>query len=229
MSTPPRACIVVVFLLLAAPFVCAQAGASSVKLSGQVSGAVTVSVGEARSVSEGARVAVTNVDAQTVAVNVSSPGGDAARVTIPVTLRSNVAYALRASLLAADELNVGLSIAGTRATGKFVHADALAGIEPDEALAASHSTDQSRPPFFVILNGPPVSKAGTFDSPDNAIEVLLSVDVKSSAGAAPWSARLVLSAAPSQPFSLQPPVVLRRASASSIQPRRSSSSGTFER
>jgi len=191
MSTPPRACIVVVLLLLAAPS--ARAQSSSVRLSGQVSGAVTVSINDARSAGGGARVSATNVDAKTVVVNVSG-NGDAARVTLPVTLRSNVAYALRASLLDADDLNVTLSLAGARATGKFVRADAVEGIKPDEALADSIPTSPNTSPFN-ILSGPPVSSAGTFDSPDNAIEVLLVVDVKSPANASAWSARLVLTAA----------------------------------
>lgn len=198
MSTPPRACLVVVFLLLAAPFACAQAGApsASVKLSGRVSGAVVVSIDEARTASDGALVTLTNVDAQTVAVNITSTGGDAARVTLPVTLRSNVAFALRASLLTADELSFALSIAGTRATGKFVHAAALEGVKLDEALAAPLTTTRNIPRVFNLISGPPVSSAGSFDSTDNAIEVLLDVDVKAPTHGAHWSARLTLTAAP---------------------------------
>lgn len=196
MSTLPRACIVVVFLLLAAPCVCAQAGASSVKLSGQVSGAVTVSIHEARDASDGARVSFAQVDAKTVAVNVSGSGAEPTRVTLPVTLRSNVGFELSASLLSADDLTVALSVAGVEVTGKFVHAAALANIKADEALAAPLKTAQHQTPSVNILSGPPVSSAGTFDSPDNAIEVLLAVDVKPPTNGAPWSARLTLKAAP---------------------------------
>lgn len=196
MSTLPRACILVVFLLLAAPRVCAQAGASSVRLSGQVSGAAAVSVHEARDASEGARVSFARVDTNSVAVTISGSGDGTTRVTLPVKLRSNVGFELSASLLSADDLTVALSVDGVEVTGKFVHAAALAAIKADEGLAAPLKTAQHQTPLVNILSGPPVSSAGTFDSPDNAIEVSLVVDVKPPTSGAPWSARLTLTAAP---------------------------------
>lgn len=194
--------MVVVFLLLTSPGVCAQTGASSATLRGQVSAAVAVSIPEARTQSDGARVSSASVDANTVSVSISGFGGDAARVRLPVLLRTNVGYTLRASFLSADEVNVRLKFAGVKATGNFVHADALEGLRLGEALAATDGEPAALPTHrnrllpFALLSGPPVSKAGTFDSPGNAIEVMLGVDVLPPPGKDAWVAQLTISAAP---------------------------------
>ena len=80
MGTPLRACIVLVFLLACAPFVCAQTGAGTLKVTGQVSGAVAVSAPEAGTASEGARVSVESLEGATIAVTISGSGPHAARV-----------------------------------------------------------------------------------------------------------------------------------------------------
>lgn len=202
MSTPLRAGFVIVFLLAAASGACAQAGAASVTLTGQVSAALALSATEARALDEQAQVSTASVDATTVAVSISGAGNGEARVTIPLRLRSNVGYSLRASFLSPGELNVRLSVADVRATGKLVHANARAGIRLDEALAdargerASFLTVQNASPQFAVLSGPPVSKAGTFSSPDNAIEIVLTVEVRPRAPKESWSTQLTISAAP---------------------------------
>lgn len=193
-----------VFLLLSTPGVSAQSGAGTARLGGQVSGAVAVSAAEGLSPDGGARVSAANVDAATIAVTISSPGDREARVRLPLRLRSNVGYTLRASLLSADELGVRLSVAHVEATGRFVHANALADLTPGEALAPPRAGSA---PFLsahnhlapiALLSGPPVSKAGTFTSPDNAIEVVLSVELRPRPGVASWSTRLTITAAPAR-------------------------------
>jgi hypothetical protein len=202
MRTTLRACIVMVFLLAASRVACAQPGVASATLTGQVSGAVVVSASEARTLSDGAQVSTANIDATTVAVSITSSGGNEARINLPLRLRSNVGYRLRASFLSRSELAVRLSVADFRATGKFVHANALAGIRLGEALTAPRGghapflTLQNPSSQLALLGGPPVSKAGTFDSPDNAIEIVLSVEVRPQAAGEPWSTQLTISAAP---------------------------------
>lgn len=192
----------VVSLLLTPHGVGAQSGAASAELRGQVSAAVAVSINEAVSPSGQTRVSFANVDATTVAVNISGSGDREARVRLPLRLRSNVGYGLRASFLSTGELNVRLSVPDVRATGRFVHAGALKEIRLDEALARArggrgHSLSVHRRPLpIAILSGPPISKAGTFTSPDNAIEVTLDIEVLPQPASQSWSTQLTLSAAP---------------------------------
>lgn len=204
MATSLRACVAAAFLLLPHAGARAQTGAASVRLGGQVSGAVAVSVPEGQTLSEGARVAVDDADPTTVAVSISGSGGGKARVRLPLQLRSNVAYDLRASFVSRDALDVRLSVAGLRATGKFVHADALEAVRPGAALAgtqdirSSLTTIQNQQSPSAILSGAPISKAGTFSSPDNAVEVVLSIEIEPRTEGRPWSTRLTISAAPSR-------------------------------
>ena len=206
MSTTLRACIVLVFLLAASRLACAQSGASPVTLTGRVSSAISVSASEARALGDNTRVSTAEVDANTVAVSISGSGGGVARVSLPLRLRSNAGYQLRASFLSAGELNARLSVARVRATGKLVHANAAAGVRLDAALAdaqagpraerAAFVTAQKSSPQFALLTGPPVSKAGTFTSPDNAIEIVLLVELLPQARTDSWSTQLTISVAP---------------------------------
>jgi hypothetical protein len=204
MATSLRACIAAALLLIPHAGAHAQSGTASVSLGGRVSGAVAVSVPEAQTLGEGAQVAVAGTDPTTVVVSISGSGGGKARVRLPLQLRSNVGYELRASFDSRDALDVRLSIAGLRATGKFVHADALAAVRPGEALAAPQDvrsllpTVRSRRSPFAVLTGAPISKAGTFSSPDNAVEVVLSIEIQPQAEGRPWSTHLTISAAPSR-------------------------------
>ena len=201
MSTLLRACIVTVFLLAAACGACAQTGAASLTLTGQVSAALAVSAHEARAVSEGAQVSAADVDANTIAVSISGSGGDGARVSLPLRLRSNVGYRLRASFLSPGALNVRLSVADVRATGKLVHANALAGIRLADAPGerAPFLSFQNASPQLAVLSGPPASKGGTFSSPDNAVEIALTIEVRPHAPKEPWSTQLTISAVPDTP------------------------------
>ena len=204
MATSLRACVAAASLLLSHAGAHAQTGAASVKLGGHVSGVVAVSVPEGQTLSEGARVVIDDIEPTTVAVSISGSGGRKARVRLPLQLRSNVGYDLRASFISQDALDVRLSVAGLRATGKFVHADALAAVRPGEALAGPQDTRLPLPTIqnqrspFAVLSGAPISKAGTFSSPDNAVEVVLSIEIQPQTEGRPWSTRLTLSAAPSR-------------------------------
>src|SRR5918912_2235977 len=108
MATSLRACAAAAFLLLSHAGARAQTGAASVKVEGRVSGVVAVSVPEAQTISEGARVAVDDIEQTTVAVSISGSGGGKARVRLPLQLRSNVCYGLSASFVSQDALDVSL-------------------------------------------------------------------------------------------------------------------------
>jgi hypothetical protein len=198
MGTLLRACIVVVLLLVRPPSVCAQTGAGSLKVTGQVSGVVAVSLSEVGAAGDGARVAIDGADGATIAVSIYGSGPHAARVRLPLQLRSNVGYSLRASFLSADALTARVSVDEVRATGKFVRAGAAEAAKRHEAPGAPFLTVGNRTPPVVILSGPAVSKAGTLGSPGNSLEVVLSVEVGPRADAGPWSTQLTISAAPSR-------------------------------
>lgn len=191
-----------VSLLLTPPCAGAQSGAASAELRGQVSAAVAVSINEAVRPGDQTRVSIANVDANTVAVMISGSGDKKATVSLPLRLRSNVGYGLRASFLSAGELALRLSVPDVRVTGRFVHTNALKELRLGEALAPARGGSipslsvHNRPLPIAILSGPPISKAGTFDSPDNAIEVTLSIEVLPPAAAQSWSTQLTLSAVP---------------------------------
>lgn len=202
MGRPLRACIVIVFLLAAARGARAQSATATARLSGQVSGAISLSASEARALGGEARASTSDTDATTVAISISGSGDAVTRVNIPLRLRSNVGYRLRASVLSSSEPAVRLSVANVAATGKLVRANAVEGIRLGEALAAARDgradfvTVRNASPQLFLLAGPPASTAGTFTSPDNAIEIVLSVEVRPRPTGEPWSTRLTISASP---------------------------------
>ncbi|HEY9284320.1 MAG TPA: hypothetical protein VIP46_12770 [Pyrinomonadaceae bacterium] len=196
-----RLCGTTLCALLVAPPLLAQHGGASITATGRVSPVVAVSAAPPdRPDGAEVQVSASGAGAHTLVVSLSDAG--ATQVDLPVRLRSNVGYSLRASLLSPSELAVRLSVAQVRATGKFVHANALEDIRLDEALAGSRGAPTSlltgldQPLQIAILSGPPISKAGTFTSPDNAVEVVLSIEVRPRAGRKPWSAQLTISATP---------------------------------
>lgn len=207
MGTPMRACLLLALLLPSTLHPTraarAQSGAAAVTLAGRVSGAIALSVSDVQAASPLTQTSFEQVDATTTVVNISGSGGDGGRrVSLRLRLRSNVGYGLDAACLSADETDVRLSVADARATGRFVHPNALEGMEVGGpaaaargARAASLSVQNRRPPVR-ILSGPAVSRAGTLNSPDNAVEVVLSVEIRPRPGAEVWSTRLTISAAP---------------------------------
>lgn len=183
--------VILALLLLSPPAVRAQ----TVALRGQVSAAVHVSADEARAQGDGAEVSVEEVDASAIVVAISGSGVEA-RVSLPVKLRSNVAYTLLASGVSEGEIDVRLRVAEMKATGRFVYANALEALRPGEPLSFLTVGHGARP--VTILSGSPISKAGTFTSPDNAIEMVLSVEVSARADRGPWSTLLTISSVPSR-------------------------------
>lgn len=202
MGTSLRAFVVVASLLISSLGVRAQSGAASAKLAGQVSAAVAVSIPEAHILSGEAQVSTASINSNTTAVSISGSGSDEVRVSLRLQLRSNVGYGLQASFLSPDALALRLSVADLRATGQFVHPNALESVRLGEALAAPQvgrasllTTQNERLPVS-ILSGSSISKAGTFSSSDNAIEVVLSIEIQSQSAGKPWATRLIISAAP---------------------------------
>ena len=185
-----------------------SAVAASVTVGGQVSEAVFVSIAPGARVSdETLPVTYSNLDKHTVRLSISnsgSSGGNARRITIPLQLRSNVGYTLHASANSNGTavLLRGLCVASVRATGRHVargaeHATNLAAC--DGMATYVQTGDANRSGFSSpanLLQGQPISLSGTFDSPFNALEVLISVEVETQISQPQGSIELILSATP---------------------------------
>lgn len=198
-------------LLLNAPLILAaaltaqaQTAGGSVRVAGQVSATVAVSAGTPTEVN-GARVRADSrqVDLQTAVITLSGADSGRAELLLPVRLRSNAAYALSASVRAKGASLASVSVTLTRASGRFVAEGAVEAIKIAEGIDARTQTpppggrpERKLPSYsstpVVLLTGPGISTAGTLTSPDNAIEINLSLVVKASVSKEPWELEFVL-------------------------------------
>ena len=201
MNSLGRVCGVSAVLLALSLAVCAQEGAGRVTLTGQVSPAISLSAARGASVAGGdAQTSVTSVDTKTITVSLS--GNGEAEVDIPVQLRSNTAFTLTATFAPDDALAAQLSITRVEPTGNFVYPDAAQAVRIADAFDARSANVQPRPATLnlsqplTLLNGSRISKAGTFNSPGNALEVVVRVKIQNLAGGNGWSTVLTISAAP---------------------------------
>lgn len=200
-------------LLLTAPLIFAsaltaraQTTGASVRVAGQVSATVSVSVGAPTEVKGGpVRVNSRQVDLQTAVLTLSGDDTDNSELLIPVRLRSNAAFALSGSARAKGATLESVFVRATRATGRFVAAGALDAMKITEGIDSRTQTPASAergkptspalgPTPVVLLTGPGISTAGALSSPDNAAEVILSLVVKASPSKRPWELEFVLSA-----------------------------------
>lgn len=184
-----RAFRVVCFALVVLPLVASEAsgqtGSGTVAVSGRVGGAVFLSVApEAQTPGGRSSFTHSSLSPQTVRLFVRARGGG--RVSVPLRLRSNVAYRLAASADSGGAAVRSLCFEGARPTGRFV---AAAAVEAAGAAACGRAAPPELP--RTLLKGPPVSLAGGLDSPSNALELLLVVEAEPDA-----AIELILSATP---------------------------------
>jgi hypothetical protein len=169
---------------------------SSVKLSGQVGGAIALSVAAVIS-DDQIQMSARNLDHQTILLTIQGARRHPAEISIPVQLRSNTGSVLTAEVKAHRAKLRSLLVTGIRATGDKVMADALEKIIVDEAFDGRRHTqpDQAALSFPAeILSAPRISRRGNLISPANAVEIMLSLKLKPSGGDTPWTIRIVLSA-----------------------------------
>lgn len=186
-----------------------QSASASVTVGGQVSEAVFVSIAPGAHLSnennETLPITYSNLNKHTVRLSIPASGGSSVgrRISIPLQLRSNVGYTLSASTnLSGATLLRGLCIAGVRATGGHVARGAInaanraacedraASVQPRNAKRINLSSPTN------LLQGQSISLSGTSDSPFNALEVLLVLEVEPQTALSQGSIELVLSAAP---------------------------------
>ncbi len=185
----------------------AQSVSARVTMRGHVSQTVILSIApDAPLYHDEMRLTYRNLNAHTVAVSISNSGGDVGRISIPMQIRSNVGYAISASAALSGENSLrGLYVAGARATGKFVATDAVEAINvtaPFNGMLVAAQARASRPGTgsfsapAMLLTGPRISTAGTFNSPHNAVEVMMVVEVEPPADGDTQPLELIISASP---------------------------------
>lgn len=197
-------CALSLTLLLAAEAI-GQNGSASVSVNGHVSEAVFISIAPGAQLSgDRLRLTYSNLNPHSIRVLISTSESDVRQISIPLQLRSNASYTLSASSNMSGATLRRLCIANARPTGRFVAADALnavnratcdvaaAGLQPRHVnQSALNYTSTS-----ALLTGPRISLAGTSDTPFNALEVMLLIEVEPQSGLEQGSIELILSASP---------------------------------
>ncbi|HEX8653476.1 MAG TPA: hypothetical protein VF708_21850 [Pyrinomonadaceae bacterium] len=183
---------------------------SSVTINGQVSGTVLLNISPTAQLSDGATLVTSHkTDAHTLVVSIKIDDHRARQIVIPVQIRSNVSYALSASIKQRGatpptlQLLRGIKVTGARPTGRFVALDAFEAMNVaafDTANEASRLPQASRNALYyspvTLLAGPRISLAGMSDSPHNALEVTIVAEVGAFAEEEMQSIELTLSATP---------------------------------
>jgi hypothetical protein len=189
----------------------AQSGGASVKMSGGVSEMVMLSSPAGASVSaDGVRVTSSHTFGQSLSITLSGTARDLTRVSIPLQIRSNADYSLLAAAKADGAGLSSLCVADAYPTGALVAADAVGALSVAAIFDARHGAGKSIPADGFnhpnlsspvrLLSGPRVSLGGTPGSPQNALEVTLSLAIAPRAGIQVWTIELLLTAAPATRF-----------------------------
>jgi hypothetical protein len=160
-----------------------QAGSVAVKAS--VSQIVALSVSP--TLLQGAVQIDAHSDIRTLTLTLSGAASDALAVRVPILIRSNSGYKISALVQSQAVMSAHLAVLDARPTGMFVATDAVANLAviPELDNRAKNGQVQTDAPnsvplnsaSFSVLSGPPVSRAGTLNSADNALEVTLSITV----------------------------------------------------
>lgn len=187
-----------------------QSASASVTVSGQVSEAVFVSIAPGAQLSaENLQVTHSNLNAHSVLLSINTNGSAARRLSIPVQLRSNVPYQLSASANLNGMMLRKLCVTSTRATGRLVATDASTAVNASSCEAATtiiQTLDVNRGVLYfssrsTLLTGPRISLGGTFETPFNALEVTVLIEVELQDDEEQGNVELTLSASPASGFS----------------------------
>lgn len=146
----------------------------------------------------------TQADRGTLTLALSGSGTDVIEARVPILIRSNTPFNISALVRSQTSTLVNFSVLEARPIGRFVAADAIANLNvaPERDGRATNGKVQTTAPDLLplnlsapssILSGPRVSLAGTLDSADNALEVIIIIGVKPDAGATMWQLNLSLS------------------------------------
>ncbi len=183
----------------------AQTGGGSVRMSGVVSELVALSIPQATQTPVGVLVSTSRNAERSLTVRIQGTTRGLTELRIPVQIRSNTGYRLFAKAQAGGSNLSSLLVVGARPTGNQVFHGAAEAVSVAAAFDGRNGADSStsagsnRPnlsSLSELLSGPRVSLGGTLESPQNAVEVVLSVNVEPQAGGQSWAVELLLSAEP---------------------------------
>jgi len=144
---------------------------------------------------------------RSLTVSISGVTRELTELRIPVQIRSNTGYRLLAAARGGGANLSSLLVVGARPTGTLAAADAAEAVSVAAAFDGRGGANQltvaggNRPnpsALSELLSGPRVSLGGTLESPQNALEVVLSMTVEPQADGRSWTVELLLSAAPAE-------------------------------
>lgn len=185
----------------------AQTGGGSVRMTGGVSETVALSLPQGAEASDaGVRVTSSRETDRSLTVTLSGTTRALTKLRIPFLIRSNTGYKVFATAKAAGSNLSSLLVVGASPTGTLVAADAAQALGVADAFDGRRGLDNPGPAGgfdrpnlstqLELLSGPRVSLGGTLLTPQNALEVVLSLAVEPQADTQGWTVELQLSAAP---------------------------------
>ena len=140
-------------------------------------------------------------DVKSLTLTLSGSAHDVMSVRVPILIRSNTGYNISALVQSQAATLASFAVVDVYPTGRFVCPESFANLHVARELdsrnqngtvqIASSPLNNASP--LAILSGPRVSLAGTLNSADNALEVILLIVVNPDAAAHGWFLRLTLS------------------------------------
>jgi hypothetical protein len=141
-----------------------------------------------------------------VQITLSGVNSEAAVIRVPLLVRSNSGFRISAAAETKTAALTQLSVLDVRATGTLVSPQVISGLTVPRqfdlrGLNTSSSSarillDDAQP--LLVVSGPRVSLGGTLDSPNNALQITVLIDLKPQT-AHEWSVRLTFVGTPGQP------------------------------
>ena len=140
-------------------------------------------------------------DVKSLMLTLSGSANDVVSFRVPILIRSNTRYKVSALVQSQAATLGNLAVLDAYPTGRFVAQDGFANLNVAQGLDSRNKNEMvhtasiplNLSSSLTILSGPRVSLAGTLNSADNALEVILFIVVKPDAGADRWFLRLTLS------------------------------------
>jgi len=192
-------CVIWLCLVAVAPStVCAQSQSGSIAVRASVSRTVTLSLSPNAS---RAGVELSAFESAGSLRLVLSGSESKTNLQVPILIRSNTAYDIKASVRSQTAVLAQLQVVSVEATGKLVAGHAVTevavrslyderrgdGVGREENLS---TIDASAP--FTIVSGPRISLGGGLDSSQNALKVILLLSVQARVAEGSWTIDLKL-------------------------------------
>ncbi len=160
----------IVLVILVPVSVKAQTGGNSVTLRASVSETVNLSVPQNLN-SDDVDIHVMS-SGSNVRMTLSGSGAGTSVIRVPLFVRSNSSFKISATFESTTAQLTKLSVSDVRATGTLASPEAVTNVDIPEQFDPSVSGP------FVVLSGPRVSRGGTLNSSNNALEVTLLIRIK---------------------------------------------------